>query len=57
MIVTWLLLIPHCYYGTRLVESRRRWGNLLIGLGFALFWGSLILYELSMFEWSWGWWL
>jgi hypothetical protein len=54
--ISGLLLIPECHYGAALARSGRRCsGGLLIGLGFAAFWGSLILIFLSGFTWSWGW--
>lgn len=57
-LVSGLLLIPGCYYGTALVDAgRKRLGRLLIGVCFGLFWSSLGLIWVSGFAWSWGWWL
>jgi len=54
--LTGLGLFPCCCYGTRLRERGRSIaGRLLIGAGFAAFWGSLILGFLTGFSWSWGW--
>jgi len=53
-----VLLIPACEFGSYLVRKGRNvYGRLLIGSGFGLFWGCLLILFLSGFRWSWGWWL
>lgn len=61
VIVLWgssLLLFPGCYFGSKFVDSgRNRVGIATIVGSFILFALGLALIVLSVFGWSWGWWL
>ena len=54
LIVCMLVCIPGWNY---FYNERRRIGSALIGLGAAIGFGGVLLLWLSIFPWSWGWWL